>query len=293
MNEKENFIHELVKLKSNAIALELTTYCPLNCIYCTREKVDRKNKNLELEDFNIIKEKIKGFENVVICGIGEPMVYPYIYDVISQLDKNVLLITSGTVAINFKELNKAGNLKVIVFSVDEPTEEGMKKIAENYNWNNMISNLINARKASIPVIVINCTVNKYNYHNIPKMIKFTQRNKVMAINFTLDINEEDMKDVNSEELEHYLSYTNDKSLSGKLMITSSTNSLKCMSWDRILPYITLEGKVYPCCIGLKEEFYLGNIFENTFEEIWNGERYKEFKTCDFCYKCNLYNNFKK
>ena len=93
------------------------------------------------------------------------------------------------------------------------------------------------------------------------MIQFAKENKVKAINFTLDINKNDFKTVNKKDLAYYLSYTNDSKLNKGIMITNSTNSLKCLSWDRIIPYITLEGKVYPCCIGVKNEFYLGNIFK--------------------------------
>ncbi|MDU1349838.1 radical SAM/SPASM domain-containing protein [Clostridium butanoliproducens] len=292
IENKLEFIQSIINKKSKSIGIELTTYCPLNCIYCTRKLVNRKDKNLSLNQFAELKKSLQEFDNIIICGIGEPMVYPYIYDVIPDLKQRILFITSGTVKIDFKRLNAAKNIDVIIFSVDEPTREGMNKIANNYDWDNLIHNLNNVRKSGIMVTMINCTINRFNYKNIPKMIQFAKENKVKAINFTLDINKNDFKTVNKKDLAYYLSYTNDSKLNKGIMITNSTNSLKCLSWDRIIPYITLEGKVYPCCIGVKNEFYLGNIFKNSFDEIWNNANYKNFKKCDFCLECSMFKDYK-
>lgn len=47
------------------------------------------------------------------------------------------------------------------------------------------------------------------------------------------------------------------------------------------PYILAEimpyGEVYPCSCGWIKGYSFGNIFEQTFDEIWNGERAKEFR----------------
>jgi radical SAM protein with 4Fe4S-binding SPASM domain len=43
-------------------------------------------------------------------------------------------------------------------------------------------------------------------------------------------------------------------------------------------YVKIEpnGKVFPCCRGPKE-LEMGNVLEQPFEEIWNGERYRAFR----------------
>ena len=60
------------------------------------------------------------------------------------------------------------------------------------------------------------------------------------------------------------------------------------SYVRIVP----DGSVYPCCRGSEGFLKMGNIFERSFDEIWNGEEYQrlreEFLTgrlrrgCDTC-----------
>ena len=53
-----------------------------------------------------------------------------------------------------------------------------------------------------------------------------------------------------------------------------------------------DGDVYPCCVG-PEELKMGNVKEQTVDEIWNGERYRAFRRRmfnrdypDACAGCN-------
>ena len=62
------------------------------------------------------------------------------------------------------------------------------------------------------------------------------------------------------------------------------------SYARIIP----NGNVYPCCRGWGEHLKMGNIFEQSFEDIWNGPEYRklrrEFLTGDLregCRNCTL------
>jgi radical SAM protein with 4Fe4S-binding SPASM domain len=42
-------------------------------------------------------------------------------------------------------------------------------------------------------------------------------------------------------------------------------------------YITAKGKVLPCCFLTDEDHVLGNIHEQDFQTIWNGEKYRRFR----------------
>ena len=43
-------------------------------------------------------------------------------------------------------------------------------------------------------------------------------------------------------------------------------------------YITVDGNVRPCCsFGEGETLVLGNLFEQSFAEIWNGEKYRKLR----------------
>ena len=42
----------------------------------------------------------------------------------------------------------------------------------------------------------------------------------------------------------------------------------CQLWDSIL--VNSNGDVYPCCIICKPRWRVGNLLEESFEDIWNG-----------------------
>jgi radical SAM protein with 4Fe4S-binding SPASM domain len=41
--------------------------------------------------------------------------------------------------------------------------------------------------------------------------------------------------------------------------------------------ITWDGKVVPCCFDKDAKFVLGDLTQQTFEEIWNGKKYQDFR----------------
>jgi radical SAM protein with 4Fe4S-binding SPASM domain len=62
------------------------------------------------------------------------------------------------------------------------------------------------------------------------------------------------------------------------------------SYVRIVP----NGNVYPCCRGTDDNLKMGNLFEQSFDEIWNGPEYQklrqEFLTGNLregCRRCTL------
>jgi radical SAM protein with 4Fe4S-binding SPASM domain len=76
---------------------------------------------------------------------------------------------------------------------------------------------------------------------------------------------------------------------------------RCIEWS--MPFIFVTGHVIPCCSGneagkrdFQKQTALGNIFEQSFKEIWYGEKYKKFrrmlregKVPVQCKNCCLYN----
>lgn len=61
------------------------------------------------------------------------------------------------------------------------------------------------------------------------------------------------------------------------------------------PTIRADGTVFPCCaVTYNSTFALGNLKDNTFEEIWNSNAYRKFRetfnmgTNNLCNNCTLY-----
>jgi radical SAM protein with 4Fe4S-binding SPASM domain len=82
-----------------------------------------------------------------------------------------------------------------------------------------------------------------------------------------------------------------KESDGRYIIKSSLPD-RCM---RLFfnPVITWDGKVIPCCFDKDAEYVMGDLNNESFISIWNGQRYTEFrkkiltgrKKIDICRNC--------
>lgn len=282
----ENKILSQINQVSNTIGIELTTYCPLDCIYCTRKINERRDQNLSMEKFEELYKRIEDYERVVICGIGEPFVYPHLYEVLNRLkDKRIVLITSGSVKIDFEKLKESNCIEVMIFSVDSPTEEGMKKIASTYNWNNLKYNLSHARGFTR---IINCTITEENINDLTSLVQFAADNNLSAISFTMDIRRGDngkyREDVNQILLE-----SKKIAQKNRVFFMDNSTNFKCLSWSNLVNYINLEGDFFPCCQGVNSKYVCGNVFENSIPEILDSEKMQAFKNGNLCFNhCKIF-----
>lgn len=271
-------ISQIINKRSNTIGIELTTYCPLDCIYCTRKYNEKKDRNLSWNDFLTLYKKIENFERVVICGIGESLVYPYLYDVLNVLkNKKVVLITSGSVKIDYNKLKESNCIEVLIFSVDTPSEEGMKSIAPSYNWDNLLYNLKHARGFTR---MINCTVTEENIETLPNLARFAIDNNLSAISYTLDIRRG--KEI-EQDVKKILDEARSIAKKGRLVFLDNSSQFKCVSWSNLVHYINIEGEVFPCCQEVNTQSTVGNIFDLTMDEIFAGGEYRKFKMGSSCF----------
>ncbi|QOV19214.1 radical SAM protein [Blautia liquoris] len=284
----ENKILSQINKVSNTIGIELTTFCPLDCIYCTRKINERCDQNLSMEKFEELYKKIENYERVVICGIGEPFVYPHLYEVLERLkDKRVVLITSGSVKIDFEKLKHGNCIEVMIFSVDSPTEEGMKKIASTYNWENLQYNLSQARGFTR---IINCTITEENIKDLTSLVQFAAEKGLSAISFTMDIrrveNGEYREDVNQILLE-----AKKIAQKNRVFFMDNSTNFKCLSWSNLVNYINLKGDFFPCCHGVNSKYVCGNIFESSISEILESEKMQAFKKGHLCFSnCKIFDD---
>jgi len=69
------------------------------------------------------------------------------------------------------------------------------------------------------------------------------------------------------------------------------NAGKACQWALERCYVDIRGNVTTCCYNMRKN--MGSLMEKSFDEIWNGEEYKEFRKLmskgilpGFCSECN-------
>lgn len=290
---------KLARIMPEAVSLEVTTRCPLNCTYCYRKSNNTPSRDLPLGQFMELKAKLKdmpGLKRLSFCGIGETLTHPDFYRMVHECkDHKVLLVTSGTLPLDLAEANRYGNLDLLIFSVDASSERLIREICGGYNYDNLLRNLkalqdhnqvARGGRGRIHA-VINCTVNDLNMDEIPRLIDFAVQHGFISVHYSLPWGKEDFINENRARLRRLFAQALEKARRLGIYMGDPFHSYCCVVVNHVMPYITLNGDVFPCGGGLYTGYRVGNIYENGFVDLWHGPRYQRFKTGELCRGCIL------
>lgn len=279
-----------------------TEKCNLNCIHCYRQDYkdsllveDMDINILNCETVNIAMKEVK--EAWIVSG-GEPLLYKDFFNVVDCLVKKgvseIYSITNGTVITDniAKSIVNSGitNLKI---SIDGATVETVDKIRGVGVFNNIIEGIkrINQYKelykSNTPNLIFNFVVMRINYKELFKLVLLAKKLGVNSIEahkcqqLNTNIKNLDMKEL-GQEFEVELSKAQKIAGEEGIKLKSynevgeemAQNGEKCIEpWEFF--YVAQNGDVYPCCHLWGNPF--GNVWSQSFEEIWNGEKMKEIR----------------
>jgi len=252
--------------KYRKIYIEITNNCNLNCSFCS--KVNRKKKYMSLEEYEKILNKIKDYTNYIYLHVkGEPLLHPKVIEMIKlaeQYKLKVNLTTNGVLFDKYaKELGQFTNLNKINFSLH----------SEN---------------------------NKVNYlEDIFNNIKYlSTKTTVIYRLWTLKDNELDKKSTEIvDKIKDFYNLSTEtverikKEKNIKIKSTIYVDKDNEFEWPTINSHkscgfcyalkthiaILVDGTVVPCCLDSDGMINLGNIFDNSLEEIIDSEKYRKLK----------------
>lgn len=283
------------------IQLEPTTRCNLNCVMCTRSKMNpsRLNQDLSLEKFKYILKEIPTVKKIKLQGMGEPLLTKDLWKItqygISQRKK-------FTTTINGTLINKENvdlilkNFVEVIVSLDTANPGNYLQIRRMDFFDRVVENLklLTQRKKELKSntkIFINSVISHLNCKEIDALIELAKNCGVDGIGFVevenwktpLERNYEEERNFVqqarkfSEEIQQKISLKQKTESIEISFLPSEKRKIKCR-WPFDSCFITVDGFVTPCCIRNDPEvFNLGNIFETPFKEIWNGKKYQEFR----------------
>lgn len=294
------------------IQLEFTTFCNLNCKPCLRTKYlgGKSPAHLSPENFIRIVEPIRPLK-LSLSGGGEPLMSPHLFELIrlaKHLGCSVNTTTNGTLLAPERcvELVESG-LDLLKLSIDAATPETYQKIRGEDRFLQIldgIRTLIDVKKrlnSSKPYIRFNYVVSRDNYAELTQTVELAEKLGVDAIYFQplglfgIEERHEDLvgnltyTELSQEMVralrisQHSPVQTNLHVFYHKLPLYWKKYQMEVNRQKRIclLPwfsaYITQEGEMRPCCTCLQEYTTMGNLLETPLEEVWNGEKYQQFR----------------
>jgi len=180
--------------ESRKACWRLTTICNLDCKHCfaNSNPFNTKNPISKEKLFKVIDElKLLNIKTVILSG-GEPLLHPYLIDIIKKLKKNNFiptLTTNAKIANSTitKNLFDAG-LKKVTISLDGDNSETYSKVrgASKSSFYQVIKGIKNFIDIKIPV-TINVVLHNENINRLLNIIKLAEKLKVDSITFSYPV----------------------------------------------------------------------------------------------------------
>lgn len=316
--------------------LESTDACNLNCTTCSRDVIVDKASILPEEHWKTVIDQIKP-ANLNVSGIGEPFLHPEIFSIIRFAKSRGAAVNCATnftrVNGRHRELVESG-IDQLKISIDATDPETFRLIRGEYLWQHIIDNIreLNKWKEKLgsdkPSIRFNFALQRFNYEQVVDLVELARTLKVEGIyyQFLSYVDMEDRKamltgDMSREKLLALLDEAGSKAseygISTNLDLwkrdfelfwnkmhdieSYRPNDKKCyMPW--ISTWLGADGWVRPCPVmpWTVDEGRMGNLREQSFEEIWNSSTYRDLRealkrgerptrSCKTCYPQDLYN----
>lgn len=274
--------------KYKKIYIEITNICNLNCSFCS--KVEKPRKMLSTSEFKEIVEKIKDYTDYIYLHVkGEPLTHPNIIefiDIANEYNLKVNLTTNGVLFPKYvEELSKCENLSKINFSLHSENNipNYCEKIFDSVNKLNnqtVIYRLWTLKENELDeksTEIVDKIKNHYKLDNL--FIEKVKTENNVKINSTTYVDKDN--EFSWPEINDYKSNGYCYALKTQIAILS-------------------DGTVVPCCLDSNGQIELGNIFNNTLEEIISSERYQNLKKSfqdrkpceELCKSCTFKERFK-
>jgi radical SAM protein with 4Fe4S-binding SPASM domain len=314
------------------VQLELTRLCNLQCEMCprTRSLLTSKSsindywyRSIQFDLVKRIVEKSQSIEAFTLHGIGEPLLYAHFLDILLLLRSRGLetgFFTNGMLLDSDKRLAIVrGNVSQVTISIDGATAKTFESIRKGRNskfelmMNNIreLQSLKTERQSGLPQLAFHITLCKKNQKEIPHILDLANNLEIPEISISpidppddLIIFYQQNPDELSRDLDLWRKIARSHSQRfnaigfelGFLQEKNIQSPGFCM-WLWIGVYVSVEGRVLPCChLPNIKRYALGDLTKQPLDEIWNGLEYTSFRQMilegkspfEFCFSCPYY-----
>ena len=270
------------------IYIEITNICNLKCSFCP--ETNRRKQSMSIENFEEIIHKIHKHTKLVCLHVkGEPLLHNKLQEILETLEKYNLkanITTNGTLIKEKIELiKKSKAIRQINFSIHSITQnESLNRqyLQDIFESTEQLENIIISYRLwnlqSIEENSINTSIIKTieDYYNIPNLKQQLIKSEFIQIKENMFINQD-------------IEFTW-PDISKEIIIEKG----RCLALKEQVA-ILVDGTVVPCCLDNNGDIPLGNILEESMEDILNKEKSSMIKknfqnsviTCELCKTCGF------
>lgn len=273
--------------------------CNHRCTFCAVDYIGYKpnflDKDIVLRDVKHMSEN--GLKSLICSGEGEPLLNKNLPDMVNgikSLGIDVAMSTNGAIFSKDKVEECLKSFTWVRYSIASMEEESYDAIQRGKAGDlervkeNLVAAVEEKRRHNLKTTLgVQCLLMHENVKQLPLMAKTLKEIGVdyltikpysqhLHSDHTWNIDYNDLLELEKE----VKSFTTDD-----FAIYFRANAMKKMHHDKCykeclgLPFMThidASGNVWPCIAHIgTEQFSYGNVNENTFEEIWNGQKRKD------------------
>jgi radical SAM protein with 4Fe4S-binding SPASM domain len=299
----------------------ITRECDLACPYCYQGLRNRKTKTMSVADAQATLRKIAAFNpdcHIIVTG-GEPFMHPdpfAIFDTIEELGLPFGLLCNGSfiddkVAARLAEYRR---LQRIQISLDGMTGEVHGLTRGHASFEKALAAIDHIGRHDIPLIIAP-TIHRGNAHQIADMAVFAANKGAWFSPNNLRVFPHDENDqkfmLDNDTLRNviaqlrqrlretfspeYLQAIENRAKGPSVCSVSAPNANFICGTGHSLLDIDWNGEVYPCHLLKDRSLILGNIFEQSFDDIYGkctelgirvpSSEISKCSTCKFTSRC--------
>jgi radical SAM protein with 4Fe4S-binding SPASM domain len=268
------------------ITIEPANICNLQCPVCETGagQLKRAKGQLSLGQFKIIIDQIYSQTNTILFYfMGEPFLNKEAYEMITYARSKNIFITTCTNG-EFLDANRlvGTGLNEISFQIGGVTQQTHQVYRVGSDLEKIRKNIaaVAAEKrrcqVKTPKIILGFIIMKHNEHEVSSLDRFARDlgvDEVQVISPCVRTVEQARQFLPSDK--KYWLYDEKKLAAGAL--APVFNGKKDCRWIYFSTTILWSGEVVPCCRDAQGEMVMGNIFTESFNRIWNNQKYQAFR----------------
>lgn len=274
------------------LQIEPTNACNARCPLCPTgtQSLKRKTRMLDMKlYFQVIDEACKFMPDLVMWNYGEPFIHANIYEMITYATSKGFDMRVSTNGFSFEKghdvalLTQSG-LTTLIVSIDGIKQETHSRYRNGTHLSKIIDGLrlLNMHKEatnnSKPDVIIQTLAFSFNENEIQEMFALAQE---VGAKYQVKSANLDMVELPQNQKQEFL--PTNSALPIRYNADCETIELKdryqnyCPKlWEELV--INSDGTVVPCCYDYHGDVVLGNLYEETIQQIWTGEKMRNFRS---------------
>ncbi len=287
------------------IEIDLSNACNHDCPFCIYSSLHKKGHN-EILKKGVVESVLAEFKNIggkslLFIGGGEPLVHKSCVDIIeyaNNLGLSVGLVTNGSIIKpgDFERLKK--NCTYIRFSIDAGTSDTYQIMHKCDDFEKVITNLaVLCAAPGKATVGVSYFISEANFHECALAAKLFKKIGSDYVQFKTYSGLElaaDYYDLLLAALEQALQLS-DELFDVHIMeriLEQNTFQVRDYSkchWQAFKTIIGADGNVYLCAQRRgKKDSVIGNVYNNTLQQIWKGDQRKAVidnlitEKCPYC-----------